>query len=134
MEVRERTIESDLAGTHEVETRRHVASSAELNEESAVRAMGVVSFVFWAIEALLALCFVFGVFGAARVGFANFLYSITDPFVAPFRGIFPAPTVEGNFFDSAAFVAMIVLALLAWVVASLVATNTTPNHTHRYHQ
>lgn len=133
MEIRERIVENDMDGHHEVETRRHVASSAELQEESAVRAMGVVSFIFWAIEAILALRFVFGLFGAARVGFANFLYSVTDPFVAPFRGIFPAPTVDGSFFDSAAFVAMIVLALVAWVVTALMASNTAPNRSG-YHR
>lgn len=84
-----------------------------------------IYFVFGLIEALIALRAVFRLLGAnPRAGFANFLYQLTAPFVAPFRGIFSEPSFGSRRFgdptlELSALVAIIVYALLAYMLVRL---------------
>lgn len=84
------------------------------------RVKDIVWFIFGLIEVLLILRIIFLLLGARANGFAAFLYTLTAPFVAPFRGIFPAPAAAGAYFDSAAVLALIIYALLAWGATTLV--------------
>jgi hypothetical protein len=53
-------------------------------------------------------------------GFADFVYGITDVFVAPFVGITGNPTFgQGSVVDVASIFAMIVYPLIAWVLIRL---------------
>jgi hypothetical protein len=90
---------------------------------------GVVWFIFGVLEILLGLRILFLLLGARASGFAAFLYTLTAPFVAPFRGIFAAPAAGSAYFDSAAVLAMIIYALLAWGIAALVDLLLTPKTT-----
>jgi uncharacterized protein YggT (Ycf19 family) len=89
-------------------------------EDTANTANSWVSYIVGIVQALLALRVLFLLFGAQATGFAALLYGITDPLVAPFRGIFAAPGVETGFFDTAAIVAMVVYALVGWAIAALI--------------
>jgi uncharacterized membrane protein len=66
------------------------------------RAMSVkltqtIYFIFGLIEALLVIRFVLKALGAsAEAGFAQFIYSVTGPLVAPFLGLFGTPQAEGG--------------------------------------
>lgn len=51
--------------------------------------------------------------------FTNLIYTITDPLVAPFQGVFPTPQSHGSVLDLAAILAIIVYAVLAWIIARL---------------
>jgi uncharacterized protein YggT (Ycf19 family) len=56
--------------------------------------------------------------------FANFIYSITAPFVYPFRSLFGVNTAIGSTgarFEIESLVAILVYGLLAWVVLRLLA-------------
>jgi uncharacterized protein YggT (Ycf19 family) len=89
-------------------------------DATAYKANSWISYVVGIVEALLALRVLFLLFGARDTGFAAMLYGITEPLVAPFRGIFAAPGVETGFFDTAAILAMVVYALLGWAIAALI--------------
>jgi hypothetical protein len=84
----------------------------------------VVWFVAGVLLTLLGLRFLFALLGANPAnGFANFVYSVTHPFVAPFFGLFNYNYVGGNGvgrFEIYTLVAMLVYALIAWGIARLV--------------
>jgi len=81
------------------------------------------------LQVLLALRFFLRVMGAnTQNQFTQFIYSISDVFVAPFSTLFMSPATEdganpigeGNIFDLNVLVAIVVYALLGWLAVSLV--------------
>lgn len=48
-------------------------------------------------------------------GFANFVYTITTPFLAPFSGLTSEPSLNGAVFEFSSLIAMAVYALLFWL-------------------
>jgi uncharacterized protein YggT (Ycf19 family) len=53
-------------------------------------------------------------------GFAEFIYGVTAPLVAPFVGLFGNPAYQGSVLELSSIVALIVYALLAWLIGRLV--------------
>ena len=73
--------------------------------------------LFGILEGLLGIRFVLALLGAnPAAGFAQFIYSITKPFLAPFVGLFGTAGSGGSVFDVSPLVAIIVYALIAWVL------------------
>ena len=73
------------------------------------------------LEGLLALRFVFKLIGVnAANAFASLLYNITDLFVAPFASLTGAPAAGGMVLEVSTLIAMIVYALIGWVLARIV--------------
>jgi uncharacterized protein YggT (Ycf19 family) len=107
-------------------TTAQVPTNSEQKEEKTDRGNAWVWYIIGIIDLLLLLRGLFHLLGAKTVGFANLLYGITDFLVAPFRGIFPDPKVEGSYFDMASLVAIIVYVLLGWVVVRLINLSTRP--------
>jgi hypothetical protein len=86
----------------------------------AYRMTQLIYLLFGLIEGLLAIRFVLRALGAnPSAGFAEFIYGVTAPFVAPFFGLFGSPRSEGYVLELNTLVAMIVYALLAWLLARL---------------
>ncbi|MEA2640083.1 MAG: hypothetical protein QOF51_1477 [Chloroflexota bacterium] len=76
--------------------------------------------LFGFIEALIAIRFVLRALGAnPQSGFAAAIYAVTGPLVAPFSGIFGVPQFNGSVLEPHSVVAIIVYALLAWLIARL---------------
>ncbi|MBA3241178.1 MAG: YggT family protein [Acidobacteria bacterium] len=92
-----------------VETEREVDRSRTL-----ARVSQVVDYIFYVIYGLLAIRLILALLAARRTaGFTQFIYSITDPFYAPFRGIVAEPTAEGGYkLALSVVIAIIVYALL----------------------
>lgn len=92
------------------------------------QAGNIVYVIFGLLELLLGLRFVFLLLGAnAGSSFASFVYAVTGPLVAPFNGIFGAPSIARSTFDPATLVAMLVYAVIGWAILRLVAAaNRTP--------
>lgn len=64
----------------------------------AARGSQVVDYIFWVIYAVLGLRFLLALLGAnSEAGFAQFVRGVSEPFLAPFRGIVPSPTLEGGY-------------------------------------
>ena len=83
-------------------------------------AQRVVWYIAGFIISLLALRVVLFLLGANRQsGFVDFLYAITQPFAAPFYGIFPQPAYGQFALDTASILAIVIYALLAWAIAKL---------------
>ena len=53
-------------------------------------------------------------------GFAQFIYGITAPLVAPFAGLFGNPAYQNSVLELSSIVALVVYALVAWLLGKLV--------------
>ncbi|HEY6187752.1 MAG TPA: YggT family protein [Pyrinomonadaceae bacterium] len=92
-----------------VETEREVEVTRRM-----ARVSQVIDYIFFIIYGLLALRLLLALIGARRTaGFVQFIYALTDPLYAPFKGIVASPTTEsGNTLALPIVIAIIVYALL----------------------
>ena len=85
--------------------------------------VNAIAFLVGLLEVLLVLRFVLRVAGANTGNtFAQFIYSLSEPFIAPFSTLFISPVTGGgaNIFDLNVLVAIVVYALLGWLGITLV--------------
>ena len=125
-EVTTKSTSPTAAQVSQTSTVSKVPTGGEAKDAKADRGNAWIWYIVGIVDVLLVLRLVFFLFGARAVGFADLLYTITNPLVAPFRGIFPAPQVEGAYFDTASLVAIVVYALLGWIVSRLIDLATRP--------
>ena len=80
----------------------------------------VLNIIFGLIEFMLFLRLVFELLGASpSSSFIAWLYSFTQPLVAPFTGAFPSFHFLYGTLDMAAILAMIVYAIIGWLLERL---------------
>lgn len=117
-QVRETTVQDDDA----VHTTRQVSNPALEADRGKFLIARIVWFIAGVILVLLALRFLFALLGANPASaFANFIYSVTAPLVAPFFGIFGYNFTAGQSrFEFYTLVAMLIYALIAYGIARLV--------------
>ncbi len=76
--------------------------------------------LFGVIEALIAIRLVLRLLGAnPAAAFVSLIYGVTAPLVAPFVGIFGTIQASGNMLEPHSIVALIVYALIAWLLVRL---------------
>lgn len=93
-----------------------------------------INLVFDLLEALLVLRFFLVFFGAnAATPVVSFIYNVSLPLIAPFRGIFPNTVAGGFTFEWSTFVAMIVYALIASLVLRLIVVLSESVHEEVHH-
>ena len=104
-----RTVEQ---GAGAVDRTESVAYDPYANKRvAAYRVVQLVYLVFGLIEGLIAIRFVLKALGAnPSAGFAQLIYGITAPLVAPFYGLFGNPTAQGSVLEVHSIVALIVYA------------------------
>jgi len=88
----------------------------------------ITAIIFIIIEIILAFRLVLKLLGAnAENAFVKFIYSVSQVFVGVFQGIFADASTEGlettAVFEPGTVIAMIVVAIIAWIVMKLIATN-----------
>lgn len=94
------------------------------------RAVAVVGFVVGVVDILIAARFLGKLFGAsAQSAFANFIYQVSAPLVAPFTGIFGDTGSRTNTFETASLVAIVVYAVIGWGLVALIRIITAPHGT-----
>ena len=87
-----------------------------------VKIQQAIFLLFGILEALLGIRFVLGLLGAnPAAGFAQLIYGLTGPFLAPFTGLFGEPSFGGMVFEWNALIAIVVYVLLAGLLVKLVA-------------
>jgi YggT family protein len=110
-------LDADRATVREDVSIDHVVERRALLD----RVSSIIWFFAGLLEIMLGLRIVLLLLEANRdSGFVRFVYGFTDPFVAPFNGIFNDPASGGAVLDSAAVVAMVVYALIAWAIVRLI--------------
>ncbi len=113
------TVQHDgLAGTDRVTTQ--TAHDVQPGGMAVLR--NVIYILLATLIGLLAIRLMLSLGNANRTNdFADLIYTLTGPFVAPFRGLFSIDTAIGGGarFEYEAVVAMIVYALIGWVILQL---------------
>ena len=93
----------------------------DARRQTAYRATQLIYWVFGLIEGLILVRFVLKALGAnPDAGFAAFIYGITAPLVLPFQNLFGTPQAQGSVLELNSLVALIVYAVIAWLLAKLV--------------
>jgi hypothetical protein len=114
-------VQDPATGSTQVsQTTEQVASPAEVQVAKAEKKNQIVWYVVGIINALLILRLLFLLLGAKDTGFASMLYTVTNPIVNLFKGIFAAPRVDSSYFDTAALLAIVIITLLGWGISALV--------------
>ncbi|HET8842800.1 MAG TPA: hypothetical protein VFN35_15155 [Ktedonobacteraceae bacterium] len=90
----------------------------------------IVYFLLGVLEVILGLRFVFRLLGANQGNdFITFLYNLSHVFVGPFNGIFNDQAIGSkSVFELSTLVAMLIYALVAWGLVSLVRVMLAPNY------
>lgn len=88
--------------------------------------INIVYFIFGVIIAIVALRFVLLLLGAnPSAAFTQLIYQLSAPFMAPFEAVFGDTVARGAVFEWSALLAIVIYALIAWGIASLI-TAVTP--------
>lgn len=128
MERRDTEIERDpVTGNvherHEVTTDEPVAaSSSEVvsNFNPGRRAVELIYLVFGVIDGLLLIRLLLKLMGAnPDAGFASWIYGVTGVLLAPFRGLLPTVGNTQSQLEMSVVIAIVVYALIGWVLARL---------------
>lgn len=137
MDERERQASTTAPVAEHVEST--IADPYAGRRETASKLQQGIYILFGFLEALLAIRFVLRLLGAnAQAGFAQLIYGVTAPMVAPFQGLFGTVQSDASVLESASLVALIVYALVAWLLVKLAwlafgetrsATETTTSST-----
>lgn len=107
------------ATTHQTEV--VTSDPYAVRRERTLKIQKGIYLVFGILEGLLLIRFVLNLLGAnPAAGFAQFIYRITDPFLAPFVGLFGTARFEVGVFEVNLLVAILVYALIAWVLVKAV--------------
>jgi hypothetical protein len=94
------------------------------------RAAAVVGFIVGVVDIFIAARFLGKLFGASsQSAFANFIYQVSAPVVAPFAGIFGNSGSSTNTFETASLVAIVVYAVIGWGLVVLIRIVTAPHGT-----
>jgi hypothetical protein len=112
---------SGPARTTAHQTESFTSDPYAVRREGTLRVQKGIYLLFGILEGLLAIRFVLPLLGAnPAAGFAQFVYSITRPFLAPFVGLFGTARFGGSVFEVNPLVAILVYALIAWVLVKAV--------------
>jgi len=77
------------------------------------------------LEIFLGIRFVLKLIGAnAASGFAQFVYGVTGPFMAPFDKLVSTPSTGNTVFEVNTLIAMAIYALLFWIIARVIRIAT----------
>lgn len=91
------------------------------------RAVQVVWFLAGLVDVVIAIRFVMKLLAAnSSSGFVSFMYNLSEPLVAPFRGIFGTPAAGGSVLEPASLVAIVIYSLIAWGIVALIRLLTAP--------
>jgi hypothetical protein len=91
-----------------------------LSEETLRRLIGLIQLAFGVLEGLLGLRFMLKLMAANPANpFASLIYFITTPFLWMFQGLTRTPSFEGIEIEFFVLVAMVVYALIGWIIIQL---------------
>lgn len=81
----------------------------------------IVYFIFGIIEALIIIRVILRLLAAnPDAAFTSLIYTLSAPFIAPFEGVFPTPHSSGSVLELSSLLAVIVYALLAFLIARMI--------------
>ncbi len=119
--IQRETYETDQVGD-QTEVMRTTTTEPVASTRPANKLIQLVYFIIGVLVALLGIRFILQLLGASEASaFVRFIYSLTEPLVAPFYGVFQTTIAYGTArLELETLVAMIVYLLIGWGVASLI--------------
>jgi uncharacterized protein YggT (Ycf19 family) len=85
------------------------------------RAIEVIYLVFGIVDGLLLVRLLLKVLGTnPEAPFSTFIYGLTDFLLGPFKGMLPAYVSGKTIFEPSVLIAILVYALIAWMLAKIV--------------
>ncbi|WP_423223371.1 YggT family protein [Candidatus Amarolinea aalborgensis] len=109
------------ARTTAQQTETFTSDPYAVRREGTLRVQNGIYLLFGILEGLLAIRFVLPLLGAnPAAGFAQFIYGVTKPFLAPFVGLFGTTRFGNSVFEVNPLVAILVYALIAWVLVKAI--------------
>ncbi len=91
-----------------------------INEETLRRITGLIQLGFGVLNGLIGLRFLLKLMAANPANpFASLVYFITSPFLWMFQGLTRTPSFEGIQIEFFALIAIVVYALIGWVITQL---------------
>lgn len=122
-----------------VQTPGHVAASSveqrttvmptdrERRMAKLTRAQQIIYFIATTFAVIILLRILLLALGANQAnGFANFVYALSNPLVAPFQSLFGQPQYGNNVFEFSSLVAIAAYYLLAWGISKVVTLTSAP--------
>lgn len=73
------------------------------------------------IDLLIFIRFMLLLLGANRVAIVNFIISLTEIFVFPFKGIFPSAAIETGYFEVASIIAIVMWLVFGFILITLIS-------------
>lgn len=108
-----------MAVTHSGRRAETVRSQTSGSVWAAV--INVIYILFALLEILLAFRFFLKLLAAnPDASFAQAIYALSAPFVAPFQAVFGQPAANGAVLELTTLLAMAVYAVIAWVITALI--------------
>lgn len=96
------------------------------------RIAGLIWLLFGTLIGLVGLRIVLKFIAANPTSdFAAFLYNLTDVFLAPFSGLIASPVVGNGVIELYSMIAIVVYALLAWLIVRMFRLIFTPARTRQ---
>ena len=90
--------------------------------DAAYRVMQAIYLIFGVIAGLVAIRFILKALGAGpNADFVGFIYGVTAPLVQPFVGLFGTTQRDGAVFEPQSLVAILIYALVGWLLVRLVS-------------
>ncbi len=84
-------------------------------------AVNLINIFTAVVEGILGLRFLLKLFGANDTGFVNWIYEMSQPLLAPFRGIFPSQVFENRYvLELTTLFAMLMYAILALLLVAVI--------------
>jgi len=85
------------------------------------RIIGLITLAFVILNGMIALRFLLKLLAANPASpFAQLIYFFTAPFLWPFQGLLYTPTFGGVQIEFPALIAIVVYALIAWIIARVI--------------
>ncbi len=114
---------SQLSDTGRIKTTAGRTSALRvfvLSEESLRRIIGLIQIAFGVLEGMIGLRFMLKLMAANPANpFASLVYFVTSPFLWMFQGLTQTPTFEGIEIEFFSLIAMVVYALIGWIIIQL---------------
>jgi len=114
---------SHLSDTERIKPTTDRASSMRvftLGEETLRRIIGLIQLSFGILDGLIGLRFMLKLMAANPANpFASLVYFITSPFLWMFQNLTHTPSFEGIEIEFFALIAIVVYALIGWVIIQL---------------
>jgi hypothetical protein len=119
VEQRERVVTGQAGVEHRERSVRDTGAEQQINR---LRVSQLIWLFFGIVEGLIGLRVLLKLIGAnPDNGFASFVYNAAALFLAPFFGLIGSPSAGGMVLEVPSLIAMLVYALLGWVIVRVIS-------------